>query len=260
MSVLRKTTRGIGIAVVSVAGYLPLALIALTMPENSARRTRWQSSVLRAWSRGVRWFLGMRASVIGEPPRTTGLFVANHLSYVDIVLIASEMRTAFVSKREVRDWPLVGHLVSIAGTIYVDRERNRTLPATNAAIMAKLAADTSVVVFAEGSSTAGDSVLPFRPSLLKMAADHGYPVNYGYLTYRVEHGPDQAARTRDEICWWGEAGFARHILNLLGLPGFSAKLVFGDKAIHGADRKSLARELHAAVTAQFNEHRWNIET
>ena len=260
MSLVRQLLRGAGIAVVSTLGYVPLALIAVGLPADSKRRARWQSAILRAWSRGIRSVIGMRTSVIGQPPGSTGLFVANHLSYVDIVLIASEMRTAFVAKQEVRDWPLVGHLVTIAGTIYVDRQRHRSLLDANREIQTKLAADTSVVVFAEGSSTAGDSVLPFRPSLLKMAADHDYPVNYGYLTYRVYAGADSAERTRDQICWWGEAGFASHIITMLGLPGFAAKLVFGDAAIHGTDRKSLARELHAAVDAQFNEHRWNFET
>ncbi|MEL7535554.1 MAG: lysophospholipid acyltransferase family protein [Pseudomonadota bacterium] len=259
MSFVRRLLRGTGVALVSAACYVPLALTALLTRSDSPRRAKIQSTILRRWSQAIRWLIGMRTDVIGAAPKTTGLFVANHLSYVDIVLLASEMRTAFVSKREVRHWPLVGHLVTIAGTIYVDRERHRSLPETNRQIRTKLDAETSVVIFAEGSSTAGETVLPFRPSLLKMAADHDFPVNYGYLTYRIDKQPGSETRTADEICWWGEAGFARHIINLLGLPGFAARLVFGESPKRGDDRKSLARELHTAVSQQLNEHRWKFE-
>ncbi|MEM1261903.1 MAG: lysophospholipid acyltransferase family protein [Pseudomonadota bacterium] len=258
MQQVRRAVRVIALAIVSVVGYLPLLLVSI-LPAASPLRLRTQSLVLMQWSRAVCRIIGLVPDVIGQPPTQTGVFVANHLSYIDIVLIASEMRTAFVAKSDVQHWPLVGHLVTVAGTVYVDRQRNRSLPTANAAIRARLAADTSVVVFAEGSSTAGESVLPFRPSLLQMAAEFDYPVNYGYLSYRIDTASDNEARTADQICWWGDAGFARHILNLLALPGFAARLVFGETPMRGSDRKRLAKQLHSAVDAQLGKYRWKFE-
>ncbi len=255
---LRQSLRLTAVVVVSTLCYVPLVLVALVTGPGSRLRTRVQSKMLSLWGSALRRVIGMRTDVIGSAPATTGIFVANHLSYVDIVLIASEMRAAFVAKREVRSWPVVGHVVTMAGTIYVDRQRHRSLTDANRDIRSRLDAGTSVVVFAEGSSTDGESVLPFRPSLLKIATDDGFPVNYGYLSYRVHDANAARERTRDEVCWWGDAGFFRHIVNLMGLPGFSARLVFGERAMQGSDRKSLARDLHAAVVAQFTRHRWNF--
>ncbi|MEM8983390.1 MAG: lysophospholipid acyltransferase family protein [Pseudomonadota bacterium] len=255
---VRRAIRIVALALVSLLGYVPLLVVSV-LPADSSIRLRTQSLVLMLWSRAVCRIIGLERDVIGQAPTETGVFVANHLSYVDIVLIASEMRTAFVAKSDVRHWPLVGHLVTIAGTVYVDRQRHRSLPVANASIRARLAADTSVVVFAEGSSTAGESVLPFRPSLLQMAAEFDYPVNHGYLSYRIDTAADNEARTADQICWWGDAGFAAHILNLLALPGFAARLVFGDAPLRGTDRKQLAEQLHSAVDAQLGKYRWNFE-
>lgn len=225
----------------------------------SRAKAAWQSHVLALWAKTMAVSIGMRSEIIGEPPDKTGIFVANHLSYVDIVLIAASMRTAFVAKYEVQHWPVIGHVVKMAGTIFVNRERHRSLLQANDAISATLDSKTSVVVFAEGSSTDGVSVLPFRPSLLNIAAVRNMPVHHGYLTYQIGPSPSERQQTREQICWWGDAGFFRHIAKLLMLPGFSARLVFGEGSVVGENRKMLAAELHGRVVEQFHEYSWSRE-
>lgn len=257
MKYLRLAWRTIAIILMSLLSYFALLLGRLVTLRRPLTRAAWCSRVLAFWASAVLWLIGMRREVIGAPPQKPGMFVANHLSYTDIILIAATMRTAFVAKSEVRHWPVIGHVVAMAGTIFVNRERHRSLLGANDAIAETLDSGTSVAVFAEGSSTDGQSVLPFRPSLLNIAARRKIPVHYGYLTYRL--GEDDAARreTRERICWWGDAGFFAHIGRLLMLPGFSARLVFGDQGLVSDDRKQLADALHERVVAQFNEYSWS---
>lgn len=257
MAIVRLILRSCLLVVVSLAHYLPLLLMAIFLPAMHPKRLMMQSWVLHAWARTVRKILSMRVECIGSVPLETGIWVSNHLSYVDIVLIASEMRTAFVAKHEVASWPVIGHVVRLAGTVFVDRQRHRSLPLANAGIQARLKAQTRVVVFAEGSSTNGDSVLPFRAPLLAIAASGGYPVNHGFISYRISDDPRENLRTRDEICWWGEAGFFPHIAGLLKLRQFEARIVFGEQAIQNSDRKLLATDLHRAVCAQSERYSWS---
>ncbi len=257
MSYVRMILRAFGVVTLSLVCYLALLLIRLVTIGRPLARRSVQSAVLAFWARGVLLLIGMRRELVGSPPDVAGLFVANHLSYVDIILIAASMRTAFVAKSDVRSWPVVGHVVHMAGTVFVNRERHRSLLGANDAIAATLDSGTSVVVFAEGSSTDGQSVLPFRPSLLDIAARRKIPVHYGYLTYSLGNDDKARQQTRDQICWWGDAGFFAHIGRLLMLPGFNARLVFGSDGLVSDDRKHLAAELHERVVGQFNNYSWS---
>lgn len=257
MGYLRLAIRAPLLIFFSVLCYVVLLGGVLVLTGQSRIRANWQSRVLAVWARLMMWIIGMRREVVGRPPTVTGLFVANHLSYIDIILIAASMRTAFVAKKDVEAWPVIGHVVKMAGTIFVDRERHRSLLNANDHIALTLSGATSVVVFAEGSSTDGQSILPFRPSLLHIASAEGYPVHYGYLTYRIGETQQDLENTREQICWWGDAGFFAHIGRLLMLPGFSARLVFGDSAISGSDRKQLAQLLYERVLGQFKKYRWS---
>ncbi len=257
MAIVRLILRSCLLVVVSLVHYLPLLFMAMILPASHPKRLTMQSWVLHTWARTVRKILSMRVERIGAVPLDTGIWVSNHLSYVDIVLIASEMRTAFVAKEEVSRWPVIGHLVRLAGTVFVDRQRNRSLPVANEGIQARLQAQTSVVVFAEGSSTHGESVLPFRPPLLAIAASGNYPVHHGFISYQISADPHDRLRTRDEVCWWGDAGFFSHIVGLLKLRQFEARIVFGHKAMRDTDRKTLAQELHQAVSAQSERYNWS---
>jgi len=253
----RMLTRAILLIVVSAGLYIPLMAGNLLIRKSTDLREAWQARMLQIWSKAVCIIIGLRADIIGKPPPGTGLFVSNHLSYVDIVLIASQMPVAFVAKREISNWPVVGHLTRMTGTVFVDRRRHRSLVGANDVINERLSAGRPVVLFAEGTSTEGETVEPFRPSLLKIASDFGHPVNYGFLAYQITD--DEAGRqlTRDRVCWYGDDEFFNHIVNLLRLKGFRARLVFGDSPVVAHERKSLANQLHKAVLQQASKYSWS---
>jgi len=211
-------------------------------------RARWRASAFRAWARIAARLLGMRLGVNGAAPRPPFMLVVNHLGYADVLALAASCGCVFVAKREVAAWPVVGRLCRLAGTIFVDRRWRRDIPRALSRIEAALDAGSGVVLFAEGTSTRGAGVLPFKSPLLEAAARRGLPVHYASLTYTVPAGEAPAEAS---VCWWGDMTFPKHFFALLKLKSFSARLVFGDEAIREGDRKALAAQLWAAVSASF---------
>ena len=184
---------------------------------------------------------GYTADVSGEIPRN-GLLFTNHLSYLDVLAIAAATPAVFVSKAEVRRWPLFGWFAALAGTVFVERERRLHVGEVNREIEAALADGALVVVFPEGTSSNGDNVLPFRTSLLEPAARGGHEISIGWLHYELADGD-----ARQEVCYWGDHLFFPHLLNLLGKKSVHATLRFGKFQRTTDDRKELAKQLRAAV-------------
>jgi 1-acyl-sn-glycerol-3-phosphate acyltransferase len=211
-------------------------------------RARWRGLVFRAWGRAAAALLGMRLGVSGAAPRPPFLLVVNHLGYADVVALAASCECVFVAKKEVAAWPVVGRLCRSMRTIFIDRRSRRDIPRALSLIEAALDEGAGVVLFAEGTSTSGSGVLPFKSPLLEAAARRGLPVHYASLGYRTPPGEAGAARS---VCWWGDMTFPQHFFELLKLNGFRADLSFGEEAVVEGDRKALAGKLWAAVSARF---------
>ena len=212
------------------------------------RRGAWRRRVMHYWARGSARILGMRIETRGLPPAEPALLVANHLGYLDVVLLAACVPSVFVAKREVRGWPLVGAVAALAGTIFVDRLAPRDALRAAGSIETALARGDTVILFAEGTSTRGERVLPLKPALLEPAARAGWAVQYAALSYRTAPGMPPADQA---VCWWGEMEFMPHLLGVTRLPDFTASVAFGDDALRGSDRKDLAAGLQAAIVRHF---------
>jgi 1-acyl-sn-glycerol-3-phosphate acyltransferase len=209
---------------------------------------RWRNFAFRRWARATAWLLGMRLDVRGAPPQAPFFLVANHLSYLDIVAFAARLDCVFVAKSEVARWPVLGWICRSMGTIFVDRNHRHDLPRVAALIEQALQRGQGVMLFAEGTSTDGARVAPFKPGLLEPAARAGYPVAHASISYRT---PPREAPARLALCWWGEMAFLDHLFGVFHLPEFYATLVFGSQPIQEEDRKELARKLRAAVQSHF---------
>lgn len=195
------------------------------------------------WGRGVCRVMGVRISVQGTPPEGS-LLVSNHLGYLDIPVLASQVHALFLSKAEVADWPVMGFVARQSGTLFVKRERKRDLPQVAAQIAEELGSGGAVVLFPEGTSSAGDSVLPFRASLLDPLARGDLPVSYAHLTYTTPPGSPPSGKC---VAWWGDMPFGGHFLGLLRLPYVLAEVRFGPEPLSHSDRKVLALRLWKAV-------------
>ncbi len=190
----------------------------------------------------------MRRLVTGQVPQGPALLVANHLSYLDVVLLAAELPAVFVAKREVRGWPGLGQVAWLVGTIFVDRDSRRDLTRTAAAMSRALSLGDTVVLFAEGTSTRGERVLPLKPALLEPAVQGGWPVRYATLGWRTR--PDQPGADL-ALCWWGEMNFLPHLIGVAGLTEFTGTVAFGADPVSANDRKTLAANLHSAIARHF---------
>jgi len=231
----RPWIRSLALALVVLGG--SLVLVILIFP--ACRR--WRRRLLQGWTRAAAAVLHLRIEVRGTPPRPPFLLVANHLSYLDVLVLASRVPGClFVAKSEVRRWPLLGPICRGMGTLFVERGCRRHLPRLLAAIEEALARGEGVVFFPEGTSTAGDTVAAFRSPLLAVAARAGRPVHPAVLEYR-----ESAA------CWWGEMDLVPHLWDLLALPRIEAVLDLAGAPVVERDRKRLAERLHAAVLERF---------
>ena len=221
---------------VVIGNYLFTVAIA---PKKSKRlaRAAW---LHRASRRHLKIF-GCTTTVTGPVP-TSGLLVSNHLSYLDILAISATTPAVFVSKAEVKRWPLFGWLATLGGTVFIERARRTHVGAVNREIQPALNEGVLVVVFPEGTSTNGDEVLPFRSSLLEPALTGGHKIATSYLRYELPNGD-----AKQEVCYWGDHLFFPHLINLLGKKSIHATLRFGKFQRATGDRQELAKELREAV-------------
>jgi len=208
-------------------------------PENStsAARALW----LQRHSRRVLNIFKLEARVEGSVP-ARGLLVSNHLGYLDIFLLASIAPAKFVAKREIESWPVVGWLTQMAGTLFVDRERRIQVGRVNNEIETALNRGALVVLFPEGASSNGETVLPFKSSLLETAAQSAHPLFISAIQYTIEDGD-----VVGEVCYWGDHTFLPHLFNLLGKRAVRATVRFAPVQRTGADRKQLALQLRKEI-------------
>jgi len=210
----------------------------------AARRRR----VVRGWARGLARILRVRVVSSGRAPEAPFLLVSNHLSYLDVVVLASLVDAVFVAKREVRRWPLFGPAARAIGCIFVDRESPRDALRAGAAMQDAVLAGHGVVLFAEGTSSDGSTVLELRPALLEWPARAGHEVHTATVSYHTGPGDPPAS---ESLCWWGDMTFLPHLSRVCRLGPSEARVAFGGATISAPDRKSLARALHAALLSHF---------
>ncbi len=198
--------------------------------------------------------IGVR--VAGSPVRGRAvLYVSNHVSWVDIVVIGSITPVAFVAKSEVRKWPLVGITAQMQRTVFVERARRHQVAEAVDEIVKRLASGTSVVLFAEGTSSDGNRVLPFRSALVGAAAqDAGQIVIQPMsICYTGLHGIPMGRQHRPLVAWYGDLDFMPHIRAFIArgavdaVVSYGAPVAAGGKAGGKTDRKALAKTLEGAV-------------
>ena len=205
---------------------------------NIARRAFWLHEACSLIARR----LGFRQDCGGRIPQA-GLVVSNHLSYLDILFYASAMPCVFVAKSDVRKWPVFGLLAQCGGTIFVERNRATGVSGATAQIAAALAAGIPVLLFPEGTSSDGSTVLPFYPSLLEPGVRSGATITAAAIRYTSD---DCAER---DLCYYGDITFGPHLLGALGRSGVRAEIQFDREAVVYPDRKSAALKNWERVVA-----------
>jgi 1-acyl-sn-glycerol-3-phosphate acyltransferase len=214
----------------------------------------------RLYYRAVCWLIGLRVRTIGEPSREARtLYVANHSSWLDIIVLGSRVDTCFVSKAEVGGWPVIGTIARLGRTVFVSRARGRT-GAEAQDLRARLAAGDSFVLFPEGTTSDGGRVLPFRSSFLAVA-DAAARVQPVTVVYDRLGGLPACRRDRPLFAWYGDMDTASHAWRLLRRTGTRATVLFhGDFAPQAIpDRKAMAARIERVVAEGAAALRQNRE-
>jgi 1-acyl-sn-glycerol-3-phosphate acyltransferase len=207
------------------------------------RRVHARAAWLHGWARFACRVLGIRVTTRGSIP-SCGLLVSNHLSYIDIIGLSSIRPCVFVAKRDVATWPLFGWLARAAGTIFVDRERRLSSPKTVNVIRDAIAGGSVVVIFPEGTSSDGATVLPFKSALLESTVRLRCPIAAASIEYALDHGS-----VADEVCYWRDMTLVPHLVNLLFKREVRANYSFSPVKIRVGNRKQIARELRDEVVS-----------
>lgn len=207
-------------------------------------RARW----LQHTARRLLQVFGVKSLVVGGIP-SSGLLVCNHLSYLDVLVLGALAPATFVAKEDVKSWPVFGWLASRAGTIYVRRENRGDIGRVTQEMQTALDAGVLVVLFPEGTSSGGETVLPFKSSLLEPATRQTHPLWAGVIHYELDDG-DAA----EEVCYWKDMTFVPHLINLLGKRGVRAGVRFSQLRGGRGNRKELALQLHSEVLQLKSVH------
>lgn len=210
------------------------------------------------WHQAVSRALGVRSRVEGAPESGGVLYVANHISWLDIPVLGSRIRGSFVAKAEVGNMGIVGHLADLQDTIYVDRERRTRAGAQAGEIQQRLGRGDNVILFPEGTSNDGVHVLPFKTSLFSVVEGEELdtvriqPVTLAYT--RLNGLPLTRHRLLD-IAWIGDMELGPHALDLMKLGRIEARIICHEPVQRKdfPDRKALARHCHAVIRASYQK-------
>ncbi len=200
------------------------------------------------WSRLLCRILGVRLVVHGTPHNGTTLFVANHISWLDIFCIAAVCPTHFLAKSEVAAWPLFGWLSRRAGTVFIRRGSDNGAGEAAEQLSWRLRQGSRMAIFPEGTSTTGETVRRFYPRLLQAAIHVRCPVQAIALRYPAGEGINPT------VPFVGDDDFLSHLWRLAGERRLVAELTFCEplQAV-GQTRDSLALKAHSQINAVLQQ-------
>lgn len=239
---LRTLRRAVALGLVLGAAVIRYWMLRFEGPLTLERRARWLHETCILVLRNI----GGHCSIEGKIP-THGLVVANHLSYLDIVVLSAAMPCFFVAKSEIDRWLYFGKAARSGGTLFIERGRRASAESVAEMIRERLKLPVPVLLFPEGTSTDG-TMQRFHSTLLEPAIRERAPVT----AVAVRYVSDDATAER-ELCWYGDDALAPHLMKTLKAAGFHAELCFGEPRLY-RDRRTAAAETFAEIAA-FREGR-----
>jgi 1-acyl-sn-glycerol-3-phosphate acyltransferase len=225
-----------------LAGALTILLLFpwLERAERDRRVGRWAGQLLR--------HVNVRPVLRGRPPTVRGqgaLIVANHVSWLDIHLVHSLMPARFVSKAEVRGWPVIGWMAEAAGTLFLERSRKSDAARMNTVMAGHLKDGDCLALFPEGTTSDGSHLRPFYLSLFQPAVEAGAMVWPALIRYLHPDGTPCV-----NAAYYDEMSLADSLRRILGEPEIVAEIHFLPAiASTGLNRRELARQAEAAMRA-----------
>ena len=219
---------------------------------------RWKiiSRLNRNYTLLLRLILNIKVTIAGDEgqlERGGYVIIANHVSYVDGIVLGSIFPIIFVSKREVKKWPVVGQWNVLCGTIFINRQRKNQVGALIREMTRKLKQEANILLFPEGTSTSGEKVLPFQTVPLAAPLRSRSIIVPATVTYKAINDQPVTPANRDSVYWYGDMDFVTHFWKFLGLRGIEVLVTIQPKiecfryADNSAGRKKLAEDCYNRV-------------
>lgn len=251
------------------AALIPLAVILFTVPFMPVQlvlrhvHTQWARNFPQWYHHKLCWLLGVtihKQGYLAEDKPV--LLIANHTSWLDIPILSAVAPVSFVAKSEIGTWPFINWLAKLQGTVFVVRDQPRKAGNSAAEIMSRLRDGDHIVIFAEGTTSDGNQVLPFKSSLFAaakprgegaQAMENGIYVQTMAVAYTHQQGLALGRRGRPIVAWYGEMGIASHAWQFLKRGPLDVHVHIGApvKLEDFKDRKQLAvftqKEVHETV-------------
>ena len=204
---------------------------------------------MKIWAKGSSRIFNIHVKREGNPPKAPFILVCNHLSYLDIVPLYLYLNCTFVAKKEVRSWPVLGFLVYMMGVIFIDRSKKADVVRVNKILTESLNPFQGIVIFPEGTSTGGKTILPFKASLLEYPATQNMEVYVASIFYKTS---DKDLDATDSVCFFGARhSFPDHVFMMSKNRRIDCKIVFSEEPVKANERKELADKLRQKMMDQF---------
>jgi len=225
---------------------------------------RWKiiSRLNRNYTLLLRLILNIRVTVTGDEgqlERGGYVIIANHVGYVDGIALGSIFPILFVSKREVKSWPIVGQWNVLCGTIFINRQRKVQIASLIRQMTRKLKQEANLLLFPEGTSTNGEEMLPFQTVPFAAPLRNRSIIVPVTVTYKTIDDQPVTTANRDSVYWYGDMEFVTHFWNLLALRGIEVLVTIQPKiecfrySDNSAGRKKLAEECYNRVLGRGTE-------
>ena len=225
---------------------------------------RWKiiSRLNRNYTLLLRLILNIRVTVTGDEgqlERGGYVIIANHVGYVDGIVLGSIFPILFVSKREVKSWPIVGQWNVLCGTIFINRQRKVQVASLIRQMTRKLKQEANLLLFPEGTSTNGEEILPFQTVPLAAPLRNRSIIVPVTVTYKTIDDQPVTTANRDSVYWYGDMEFVTHFWNLLALREIEVLVTIQPKidcfrySDNSVGRKKLAEDCYNQVLGRGTE-------
>ncbi|HMA99500.1 MAG TPA: lysophospholipid acyltransferase family protein [Spirochaetota bacterium] len=237
-----------------IIAYLTNILCIQLLPVSKWLKLRIIGYVCMVYCRLYKNLQGIKTITNGTTVTTPKgvLLISNHLSYIDIIIIAAEKPTLFITSLDLGSYFLPNLLARLSGTIYVDRSSFHTVKRDINTISRALAKKFRVALFPEATSGNGSRPRAFKASLLKAAIDSDCLIQPAALNYcRINRLP-VSRQNRDLICWYGDMAFLPHLFKLMKLDSLQAKLTYCPAyTAHNMDRKTATQKAYDLIVKNY---------
>ena len=252
---MRVVVRGILVGGLTFGCLLLLLLVRLVERPVFGQGRPWTPFITQFVCRNAFRLMGVTYRKVGAPMTGAGAVVANHTSWMDIFALNSAKRIYFVSKAEVAGWPGIGWLARATGTVFIARDK-REARAQVEVFKDRLNHGHKLLFFPEGTSTDGQRVLAFKPTLFAAFFDDALRDTLSIQAVTVVYHPPEGADSR-VYAWWGDMNFGPHVLATLARsPQGGVSVIYHDpvKVSDFKNRKTLAAHLEVDVRKGLLDH------